>query len=270
MTLVQQGDGAPNLNQAKPAKLRSLVAPAGYFTILHSRGHYYHFFANDILPLLHFLPRYGDRIDPFWVVVDKVCPPYVLSVLDAISKAFPFVKVYPLARDERLVDVLGVWHFRFAATYEWMPVNREAADQLTDILLARDAGAVPDIPQSSFLYVTRKGTRLRQLRNEAALRSRLEERGFSTFAPDAKDHRQQIETFRAAKVVVAVHGAALTNLLFCRPGTKVIEIFPANRIKSTYLWLAYKLGLDYSSVIGSDGDFFQNFSVDVDKVIAEL
>jgi len=38
--------------------------------------------------------------------------------------------------------------------------------------------------------------------------------------------------FRAAQVVVAVHGAGLPHLVFDAPGTRVIEIFPRNFVKS--------------------------------------
>ena len=31
--------------------------------------------------------------------------------------------------------------------------------------------------------------------------------------------------FAAARVIVAPHGAALTNLVFCRPGVRVLELF---------------------------------------------
>lgn len=37
---------------------------------------------------------------------------------------------------------------------------------------------------------------------------------------------EQMRIFATARLVVAQHGAALANLVFCRPGTKVLEIFP--------------------------------------------
>ena len=51
------------------------------------------------------------------------------------------------------------------------------------------------------------------------------------------------------------------HLLFARPGTTVIEIFPEDCVKSTYLWLAVRLGLDYRAVIGKPGDYRQAFHV---------
>ena len=41
---------------------------------------------------------------------------------------------------------------------------------------------------------------------------------------------EQVELFVYADVVVAPHGAGLTNLLFCREGTRIVEIFPPTYI----------------------------------------
>jgi len=38
---------------------------------------------------------------------------------------------------------------------------------------------------------------------------------------------EQIELFSNADVVIGTHGAGLANILFCKPNTKVIEIFQA-------------------------------------------
>jgi capsular polysaccharide biosynthesis protein len=65
-----------------------------------------------------------------------------------------------------------------------------------------------------------------------------------------------------------VHGAALTNLLFCEPGARIIELFPSDRIKSVYLALASRLDLDYHPIIGSPGDLREAFRVDIPSVLA--
>ena len=38
----------------------------------------------------------------------------------------------------------------------------------------------------------------------------------------------------AAKVIVAPHGAGMKNIIFCSPGTKIIEIFAANFVIPLY------------------------------------
>ena len=76
--------------------------------------------------------------------------------------------------------------------------------------------------------------------------------------------------FTGADEIVAVHGAGLTNLLFCRPGTRVIEIFPENFVKSTYFWLARQLGLEYHYLIGGSGDYDQCFEAGADRLDALL
>jgi capsular polysaccharide biosynthesis protein len=79
-----------------------------------------------------------------------------------------------------------------------------------------------------------------------------------------------VRRFAEADVIVAVHGAGLTNLLFARPGATVIEIFPENCIKSTYLWLARQMGLNYRALVGGPGDYRQAFQLPADQFAAEI
>ena len=55
-----------------------------------------------------------------------------------------------------------------------------------------------------------------------------------------------MKTFAEASHVLAAHGAGLTNLLWCHPGTKVIEIQDKNMIhKKVYPLLSHHLGLSH-------------------------
>ena len=46
--------------------------------------------------------------------------------------------------------------------------------------------------------------------------------------------REQIDRFAAAEVIVAPHGAALANLVFARPGVRVLELFAPDYVNPCY------------------------------------
>jgi capsular polysaccharide biosynthesis protein len=87
------------------------------------------------------------------------------------------------------------------------------------------------------IYVTRGSRRnTRRLVGEETLLPLLEQRGFVRIDPGTMSVRDQIDHFAAADVVVGLHGAALTNLLFIRPGTRVLEIFAPGWVRHSF-WM---------------------------------
>lgn len=80
------------------------------------------------------------------------------------------------------------------------------------------------------LFVTRRPgwQRGRRLLNEAELSSRLQAVGFHVIEPSELTLEEQIAAFSGAEDVVAVAGAALTNTVFCRPGTRVVNLASAH------------------------------------------
>jgi hypothetical protein len=253
---------APNWNAAKPERLRLRQAEPVQHLTLTSGGHYYHFFANDLVPLLHFYARYGHEIGPLRVVVPEGSPAFVEASIRALSRAYPQIGISYVGRLECLTGVRALWQSRSALTLEWMVVNRQEAEHLTTLFVAEYG--LPDLPDQHTgqkLFISRGAARLRRLFNERDVGAVLSARGFETFTPAGDNHAEQVDRFRRADVVVAVHGAALTNLLFCRPGTLVVELFAADHVKSGYAWLAHRLGLRYRAVVGSNGNLQQGFSV---------
>lgn len=103
------------------------------------------------------------------------------------------------------------------------------------------------------LYVTR-GDRpnTRRLVGEPALWPRLEAAGFTRVDPGTMSVRDQIDHFAAAEVIIGVHGAALTNLLFARPGVRVLELFAPAYLKHCFWSITESIpGAEYRYLVGA-------------------
>ena len=83
--------------------------------------------------------------------------------------------------------------------------------------------------------------------------------------------REQILLFQSADFIIGPHGAGLANLLFCEPGTKVIELMPSTEMRPFFWLIARKLGLVHGMQFCSstpDQGFQGGVTVDIDKLEA--
>lgn len=107
-------------------------------------------------------------------------------------------------------------------------------------------------PTAPRLYISRARTPMRRLLNEAELfDTLLAGRGFVKTCPEDLTVARQIELFRKAEIIVSPHGAGLTNIMFCRPGTKLLEIFPLGGLHSSaFMRMATLLDISYAYFCG--------------------
>ena len=61
---------------------------------------------------------------------------------------------------------------------------------------------------------------------------------------------QQVMLFAHASVIVAPHGAGLTNTVFCAPGTHVMELVSPHYIRTDYWIVSHHVGLNHYCVKG--------------------
>jgi len=95
------------------------------------------------------------------------------------------------------------------------------------------------------------------VRNEAAVRDLLAAYGFQDVDPGHLSVAEQIATFAQAELIVATHGAGLTNIVFASPGARVIELFPAGYLLPDYWWLASVVpGVDHRYLSAPGGRQF--------------
>jgi hypothetical protein len=96
------------------------------------------------------------------------------------------------------------------------------------------------------IYISRAKTRMRRVINEGELQPILERNGFETIVLEDLSVAEQIAAFRTAEVIVSPHGAGLTNMIFSRPGIRILEIFPQNGLHpSAFMRLATLSSIDY-------------------------
>ena len=93
------------------------------------------------------------------------------------------------------------------------------------------------------IYLSRRNRRI--LKNESEIEEILLERGFELIEDKYYTVDEQISLFNSASVIVAIHGAGLANLVWCNPGTKVIELFYSGYTKPSFYYLAKILNLEY-------------------------
>jgi tetratricopeptide (TPR) repeat protein len=101
------------------------------------------------------------------------------------------------------------------------------------------------------IYISRDLASYRKLINEAEIFNFLAKFGFENVKLETMSVTEQASCLASAEIVVAPHGAGLTNLAFCNPGTKVIEIFSPSYLPSCYWILSNVCGLDHYSLIGN-------------------
>jgi capsular polysaccharide biosynthesis protein len=83
----------------------------------------------------------------------------------------------------------------------------------------------------------------REFSNRAAVEQIVARAGLEIVDLVALDLGAQIDLFRHARLIVAAHGGALANMLFCPPGAAVLELSPACEFRAHFCQLAGKLDL---------------------------
>ncbi len=100
------------------------------------------------------------------------------------------------------------------------------------------------------IYINRKNAISRNVVNQDELMKQLESLNFESVVLESLTISEQAELMASASVVLAPHGAGLSNIVFCQPGTKIIELFAPTYVPPCYRIISNICGLEHYYLIG--------------------
>jgi capsular polysaccharide biosynthesis protein len=196
---------------------------------------YYHWII-DILPKICLLQRqFGPDLDGL-----KICYPSSGSVFEQESLKLlgvPSTAVH-CTRKHGAVNADEIWCNQLPGWQKIHPMAKLVQERL---LPFKTAGSAKRI------YLSRRGRR--RCLNEYEVEVLLKKHGFLVVEDNSRSLSEQIGLFYDADYIIAPHGAALTNLLWCRPGAHVLEFFNASYQADYYRHLSEYGGLHYRCLI---------------------
>lgn len=210
-------------------------------------GNTYFHWLFDMLPRLEILRRAGYDL----AAVDRFA---VNSVRHGFQR-----ETLPLfgIREERVLSSDRHRHVvcermvlpSFPCVSDYIP--RWACDFLVRSILEPALRARPSAePTPERIYVSRQRGGKRRIHNHAALEPVLARLGFVTVHPEEHSVAEQARLFHGATVIFGAHGSGFANLVFCRPGATLVELFEPHpaRTTSAYWVLSRQVGVTYRAL----------------------
>lgn len=195
--------------RARLERVQRVQGSVGYLsdTEVHNFAHWMLF----VFPLVDLYREYLG-CDPDYYYLGSSVQPWHYDSLAAIG----------IGRDRIVTDAV-VADRMLAAIVDWpIPTPSRFLDFTTNTLrLPRGDG-----PQGRRVYISRRHQSHRRLLNEDVCIEVLKRHGFESHCTETLTLLEERELFAGAEIVVGARGAGLANLLFCHPGTVVVELFP--------------------------------------------
>ncbi len=199
----------------------------------------------DVIPKIGLLQEQEDlqKIDRF--IFNKTYERFhheIFSLLGLTPDKLLFVnKIY--ARCKKLFIPL----FSFNKGHFKGYVSQPVCKYLRSTFLDKFNNSTNSYPRR--LYISRSRASHRRLLNEGDIIETIDHFGFEVVRPEELSFTEQVKLFQQASAIVASHGAGLSNIVFCQPHTKVIELF-GHQILDYYWIISNHVGLDYYYVRG--------------------
>jgi capsular polysaccharide biosynthesis protein len=209
---------------------------------------YFHLLIENIARMVSI--ETDDRFSDFPLIVSKNVPD---TGLEAIRACLPGREI--IASDSgvalRVGDLVSPSFHTNPRDNTLIPWFKGAglSPRHLDFLRSKLLPIAADSPSFDHIYLSRQSGGVRSLINHDEVENCMRRLGFSVVDPTTLTLSEQVSVFSRAKVIIGVGGAAMTNLVFVTPGTKIVCLL-SEQLADFYLWS------NLASIVGASMTYF--------------
>lgn len=222
----------------------------GTLGVLAWAGHtnYWHWL-HDTLGRYHLLQLSGFNIDKY--VLPPLTLPFQRETVEMLG--IPKEKIVELSpgmhlKAENLIlpsvpfntGTAVKWTVEFLRKTFLKPKSYKSAIEYFREVLFKSHAKSGDFER---IYISREDASWRKVMNEEEVMHVLSKRGFRKIVLSSLTVQEQINIFSSSKVIIGSNGAGLANIMFCQPGTKVIQLFTST--SDEFMKIGQYLDLDF-------------------------
>lgn len=201
---------------------------------------YFHFLLNSVARLVYlkraFLPFVSDHYLISGAVTDFVAD--TLALFGISRDRVIGTADFPAFRPARLIAPALIHHPFVVPAHVCEFVRTTVLPNLSPRSSARRR-----------IFIDRSDAPARRIQNLPELTPLLAKFGIEVVQLSGMSVAQQAILFRDADLVIANHGAALTNLIFCEPGTRVLQVLAPGMMEREYRTISQHSRLRHDYVV---------------------
>ncbi|HAN72877.1 MAG TPA: hypothetical protein DCQ63_00190, partial [Planktothrix sp. UBA8402] len=205
---------------------------------------YFHWM-YDVLPGFHLIQKSGvdlDNIDYF--VINANSSSYQNKTLEKLG--IPASKIivstnYPHIQARKVIIPSPSFMYKNVVASQWI------CDFLRAAFIPQN---IVDISPHRRIYISREKASYRKVINQDELFQYLKPLNFECVVLESLTFSEQVELMATASVIIGPHGAGLSNIVFCPPGTKIVELFNLDYVPPYYRVISNICQLEHYYLIG--------------------
>jgi capsular polysaccharide biosynthesis protein len=202
---------------------------------------YFHFLLNSAARLVYLEHAIGELKPDHVLVTGSITPRTLeaLALFDVPAARIICTSEHPALRPERLIAPSLIHHPFIVPEHVCDFVRRRVLSKLGS----------PSVKRRRIM-VDRGDAPARRIQNLSELSPLLEDHGVELVRLSGMSITRQAELFRDAELIIANHGAALANLVFCQPGTRVLQVIAPGMMEREYRTISQHGRLRHDYVVG--------------------